>query len=115
MEWIPLALALLFGMITILLLTFLLRFMMKLSIELKKTSARLERIEKRLAGQAAEVAALKEALTQEKQDPVMGMVQTAMNWRSRGPWMTVGMVGIQLFQSYWRSRKTRALPGPAEK
>lgn len=114
MEWIPLALALFFGVVTILLLSVLLRTILKLTFELKKTAAKLERIEKKLAGQAAEVAALKEALAKDREDPVMGILQTAMNWRSRGPWLTVGMVGAKLFQSYWKSRKTRALPGPKE-
>lgn len=113
-EWIPLILALVLGTILILVLTFLLRVLIKLTAEVKQTAARIEKLEKRLNSQVMEVAALKKALEAPKQDPIMGIVETAMNWRSRGPWMTVGLVGARLFQSYWKNRNSRALPGPKE-
>lgn len=108
------ALAVFFGSCTVLLLVFYLRAVARLASSTKGMEARLAKLEKRLAGQSAELAKLKDSLQEQKADPLMSVVETAFGWRDRGAALTAGLVGAQLFRSYWKSRKGRALPAPKE-
>lgn len=86
--------------------------------ELKRTvdglNGKLDRLEKRIASQEAQVAELRKALAAERNDPVLDIVNTVMGWRQKGLAQTLIAVGTRLFRSYWRGRGAKALPSPKE-
>lgn len=114
-DWAPLLVALFFGVLFILVTAFGLRLVLQVKASLTKLEKRIAGLESRLASQQASIAELKAQLEHEKDDPLLKVVSTALDWKSRGTWTTAGLVGAQLFRSYWKSRKPKALPAKKEK
>ena len=109
-DWLPLILALVFGTLLLLVLVFLVRILIDLKREIGGVNRKLNTLEEKLKGQQKQLDGLKESMTQPGPDPLMGVMNTVLDRRNRNPWMTLGMVGLQVFRSYWNSRKTKSLP-----
>jgi hypothetical protein len=113
-DWVAVIAAVGFGSLFVLMLGFGLRMTLQVKASLTRLERKLAGLEKRISVHDEEVKALRAQLEEASHDPVPSIIDSALDWRSRGPLLTGILVGARLFRSYWKGRKVKALPGNKE-
>jgi hypothetical protein len=110
-DWVPVITAVVFGTLFVLMLGFGFRLVLQVKASLLRIEKKISGLEARLGRQDAEIKALRAEMEEAAQDPLGGIIDSALDWRTRGPLMTGVLVGARLFRSYWKGRKAKSLPG----
>lgn len=108
-AWIPI-LASLFGFLLILLMVVLIRVTVQLKNSLLEQEKLIARQNLRISELEQQIKSLNARLETERNDPLGEVVKLAVGWRGAGVVQTLGMIGVKLFQSYWKGRSAKALP-----
>lgn len=113
-AWIPI-LASLFGFLLIVLMVVLLRVTLQLKNSLEAQDKLIAKQNQRITQLEQQIKSLNTRLETERNDPLGEVVKLAIGWRGSGVVQTLGMIGVKLFQSYWKGRSHKALPNLKDK
>ena len=113
-AWIPI-LASFFGFLLIVLMVVLIRALRMLQNSLNEQEKLIAKQNQRISQLEQQIKSLNTRLETERNDPLGEVVKLAVGWRGSGVVQTLGMIGVKLFQSYWKGRSHKALPNLKDK
>ena len=78
--------------------------------ELGKFVSTLDKLETRLNEQERQLAEIKRAVSEQKDDPITAILTAVKNWRSKGLIPALSLLGTQLFRAYLGKKRRKSLP-----
>lgn len=78
--------------------------------ELVKFSSALDKLETRLTDQERQLAEIRKAVSERKDDPITAVINAVKKWRTKGLIPALSLLGTQLFRAYLGKKRRKSLP-----